>query len=134
MKYEQWKREFIDRPRQTQYNKFKDSVHETIKKEYSIKLNSGQQDKHIIGTNNYIPGRSTLTADPAELIELYAGKGEPIQTNKGTWGGRERFIHSDTIGVYVSPGGLELPTRRGVMHYSKKKGIHIVPGKPKKGD
>jgi hypothetical protein len=33
-----------------------------------VRLHDGQQDKHIEGTNNYIPSRSTLTADPRALL------------------------------------------------------------------
>src|SRR2546423_15596087 len=37
-------------------------------------INSGRQDKHIPGTNNYRPGRSTLTAAP-ERTAAKAGTG-----------------------------------------------------------
>ena len=42
-------------------------------------INQGKQDKHIIGSNNYIDGKSYLTISKKkaqELINQYAGKGQ----------------------------------------------------------
>ena len=48
-----------------------------------ITINKGQQDKHIPGTNNYIKGRSILTANPDELIKNYTGKGDSVRGVSG---------------------------------------------------
>lgn len=114
------------------YNEFREKVHKQIREEYSLTVNEGLQNKHIVGTNNYDPTRSTLTADPKELIALYAGKSNPIMPKSRIWNERERFTHTSEIGIWRDLyTGESLPTNNGQFHYSKKRGIHIVPTKPK---
>lgn len=133
MTYKEWYDKTFTKPAEMRYNIFKDSVHAQIGKDYPLPVNSGQQGKHIVGSANFDPKRSTLTADPEKLIELYAGKGEPIQTKAGKWNQRERFVHSSEIGIYRDLAGNEQPTTVGIIHYTKKKGAHVVPAKPLKG-
>ena len=130
MTYADWKAKYVDAPKIKAYNKVKELAQAQIHADYAIKLNKGQQDKHIPGTNNYEEGRSILTADPLELIRLYAGKGHFFQKRNGEWNGRTWFEHSGVIGIYKTPNGVSVETTKGVMHYSKKNGIHIVPSKP----
>jgi Bacterial toxin 50 len=53
--------------------------------------NFGKQGKHIPGDNNFIPGRSELTADPAELVKS-AGSGVPVNSVvPGSPGFKERI-------------------------------------------
>ena len=118
----------LDRLIEEEYNIFKKQVHEEIINNYPLVVHQGQQDKHIIGTNNYIEGRSILTADAQTLIDLYAGKSEPKRTNSGVWNNKETFTHTDNIGFSVNKSG-QTPTNVGTIHYSKK-GVHIVPAKP----
>ncbi len=129
MKYSEWKDKYVDKPKEQRYNEFKEATYNEIKKDYPLTVNKGQQDKHIIGTNNYIEGRSTLEANPQSLIDLYAGKANPIQARNGEWSKRERFIHTDYIGECVLQNGDIIKTKSGIIHYSKK-GLHIVPAKP----
>ena len=89
----------------------------------------GKQGKHIVGHNNYIPGRSILTADANQLANS-AGTGQQVGgTPVGLAGSKERVDFGQVIGNYVSPNGQMLPTTKGIIHYSSS-GIHIVPARP----
>ncbi len=91
------------------------------------KLHVGRQGKHIIGHNNYTPGKSilTLTMEEAQqLIREFAGKGTRMRPN------RERVDFGGIIGYYMNPKtGEMIPTTWGIIHYSKD-GAHIVPAQP----
>lgn len=131
MKFTEWKEKYVTKPEETRYNIFKAAVHEEIKKSYPLTVNTGMQNKHIRDTNNFDPTRGELTADPEELIKLYAGKSEPIMPASGVWNQKERFTHTSEIGIWRDKTtGESAPTRKGLLHYSKKRGIHIVPAKP----
>ena len=132
MKYPEWKQKFIVDPKEKEYNDLKEKVHKLIKDEYTVKLNKGMQDKHIRGSSNFDPNRSELTVDPEELIKLYAGKSEIRFSRSGEWNHKEFFEHTDFIGIWKNEDGEEIPTKRGTFHYSRKKGIHIVPANPRK--
>ena len=134
MTYAQWREKFVSRPEEMRYNDFRRTVHAEIQSEYPLTLNAGVQNKHIRGRANFDPSRSELTADPEELIRLYAGKSEPILSKSGIWNQRERFFHDSEIGIWRDKRtGISAPTNAGIFHYSKKKGIHIVPAKPRMG-
>ena len=99
--------------------------------DYPLTLNEGHQTKHIEGSHNFDPARGTLTANPEELIRLYAGKSYPRPTNAGVWNQKEWFEHTSQIGIWRnSLSGDEAVTTKGLLHYSKK-GVHIVPSDPK---
>lgn len=132
MNFQEWYDKTFTKPAEMRYNKFAESVHEELNS-YSTVLNVGMQNKHIEGTDNYDSTRSTLTDDPQKLYDLYSGKGCFLQTNSGVWNNKERFTHTSEIGIYRSPSGREMPTNTGLIHYSRKKGWHIVPAKPQKG-
>lgn len=96
-----------------------------------VKVNSGQQDKHIPGTNNYKReiaygrNKSVLTADPQELLDHYAGTGQKLGTNK------ERVNFGRIIGQYYdTETGKYVDTTNGIIHYDSKGGAHIVPARP----
>ena len=96
----------------------------------NVFINLEKQGRHIENSQYYIEGRSILTTDPEMLMNLYAGKGIPIVVN-GKQINKERFVHSDVIGIWKSlDGKLSLQTTKGVIHHSKKKGLHIVPAEP----
>lgn len=101
-----------------------DSVSKTIE--------SGKQDKHIVGSNNYTNGRSYLTISLEEaqkLVDKYAGTGDIKWTNSGAWASKEVITADKIIGICVDPVTSEkIETRRFTIHYSKK-GVHIVPAK-----
>jgi SPP1 gp7 family putative phage head morphogenesis protein len=114
----------------SQYEAYKADIHSKIGTEYPLTLNKVHQDRHIEGTKTFDPVRSTLTADPVELIELYAGKSNPVDSNSGKWVQKERFTHTEEIGIWRDiDAGVESRTKNGVIHYSKR-GAHVVPGKP----
>ncbi|SEQ92836.1 RHS repeat-associated core domain-containing protein, partial [Treponema bryantii] len=93
----------------------------------SVKLNAGQQGKHIKGHNNYIPGKSVIYGnldDAQELLTKYAGTGQKLNEHK------ERVNFGKIIGVYVNPEtGVNLETSWGIIHTGKN-GAHIVPAIP----
>ena len=93
------------------------------------KVNPEKQGKHIPGNPHYIEGKSIFLGtveDAQKLVNEFAGTGEVVNEHK------ERFDFGRIIGIYVNPETKEeLPTTRGIIHYSKN-GAHIVPGNPKK--
>ena len=107
-----------------------DEIHRLIAEEYSHEIREDRQGRHIPSSPFYIEGKSILTADPNELIRLYAGRSSPQFTLKGAWREREDFQHSSTVGIWKDLDGHEAPTTTGVIHYSKKHGAHIVPDVP----
>lgn len=96
----------------------------------STNIESGKQGKHIVGHNNYIPGRSYLTVSEDQvqnLVNRYAGTGRMQRDGKDKWSHKEIIISDETIGISVDPvTGEEKETNKFVIHYSKK-GVHIVP-------
>lgn len=91
-------------------------------------INEGKQDKHIRGSNNYIPGRSYLTISTEEaqnLINKYAGTGNLEFSDNGKWNKREVITTNNIIGI-VKNKTEEIPTNCFKIHYSKN-GVHIVP-------
>lgn len=104
-----------------------------IRRVFNLKIHQGQQDKHIKGSNNYkqelekgrLKSYLLDNIDPQELVNIYAGTGE-IRRYKGKWIGKQFFEHTDYIG-YVYTDGQWIKTKYFSIHYSKKKGTHIVP-------
>jgi len=131
MTYDAWKKKYVDFPRETEYNIFRDQIHARINGgEFPLHINVMHNGKHVPGSANFDPTRGTLTANIEELIALHAGHGEPIQTAGGKWGMRERFTHHDTIGIWRDQNGNEAPTTIGIIHYTKRRGVHIIPARP----
>ena len=103
---------------------------------YPLKINIGQQNKHISGTNQYKTSlssgqtRSILYGDSNTIQELLinnAGKGVFLTNNK------ERIDFGQVIGKYIDPNTKrEAETTIGIIHYGKN-GAHIVPARPKLG-
>jgi hypothetical protein len=93
-------------------------------------INWGAQEKHFVGHNSFVPGRSELTADPRQLV-TQAGSGQPIgSVPRGQPGFKERVDFGEDIGFYVDPEtGVGVPTTNGIIHYSSR-GVHIVPSRP----
>ncbi len=98
------------------------------KANHSQGIHQGRQGKHIVGHQNYIPGKSIFNGsikDASKLIDSFSGKGVPIGS------GKERVDFGQVIGYYVDQStGTKYPTTMGIIH-SSKDGKHIVPSKPK---
>ncbi len=96
----------------------------------STSIENGKQGKHIVGHNNYIPGRSYLTVSEDEiqrLVNQYAGTGWIQRDGNDRWTHKEIVVTDKEIGVVVNPEtGGETKTKKMVIHYSKN-GVHIVP-------
>ncbi|MBN1089203.1 polymorphic toxin type 50 domain-containing protein [Pantoea sp. 1B4] len=102
-----------------------------------ITINKGQQNKHILGTNEYKTAaassgsqRSILTADPQSLLPQL-GKGQQVgKVEVGLAGSKERIDFGKAIGTFVDKDtGLSVSTTKGIVHYGKD-GAHIVPARP----
>ena len=93
-------------------------------------VNWAAQTKHFLGHDDYIAGRSQLSANPESLTEQ-AGSGDPVNAYRfGAPGFRERIDFSQPIGTHIDPDtGAESTTSKGVVHYSSR-GVHIVPARP----
>lgn len=100
-----------------------------IQNEPAKVIDSGKQGKHILGHNNYIPGRSYLTISEQEaqsLVNRYAGTGELLRDNNGHWKQTELIDAGKQVGIAIKSDGREIPTSNFIIHYSKS-GTHIVP-------
>ena len=94
----------------------------------STVIHMGQQGKHIVGHNNFIPGRSILTANPQDLLDSFH-QGN-IQSSRSISQNKEKVHFNSNIGSCVDKDtGDETPTEWGIIH-SSKKGAHIVPALP----
>ena len=84
------------------------------------------------GSWNYEVGKGKWThRDPDALLNRFAGKGQKITGELGQPGYRERVDFQEIIGHFIEEETkLELPTTKGIIHYSKK-GAHIVPADPR---
>ncbi|QQR72274.1 MAG: hypothetical protein IPJ17_12150 [Holophagales bacterium] len=92
-------------------------------------VNMGKQGKHILGHNNFIEGRSILTADP-EALAARAGTGLPANNvPRGQAGFKERVDFGETIGIFIE-NGVATPTSNGLIIYAADGTIHIVPVRP----
>jgi hypothetical protein len=110
------------------------------------KIEQGQQNKHIIGSNEYKqyqnkfaklgqygPSRLTINLEEVQrLINKHAGKGE-IRIKNGKWDNKEIIRQNEVpVGVVVNNlTGKEAITTNFKIHYGKK-GTHIVPHYPSK--
>ncbi len=105
--------------------KVADDVYDYSK--FPQKIHEGRQGKHIIGHNNYIPGRSITTISNDRLLEL-------MKTKVGTgipYSGREVIDFGEVIGKYVDKRTGEMYyTTVATVHYSQD-GFHIIPAAPK---
>jgi hypothetical protein len=99
---------------------------------FNMDIVSAKQNHHIVGSPEYVEGKSILSANPRELLDKYAGSGK-IMMIKKKWVHKERIYCDEVIGIHKNQNGLASETKVGMIHYSKK-GVHVVPAKePEKG-
>ena len=103
--------------------------------ELPLKLNTGNQNKHIKSSHSYNPAdeksifNGTLE-EAQELVQKYHGKGEFRFTKDGKWTSKEIITLEKEIGVTFNKTTQEWKkTNRLAIHYGKK-GTHIVPIEP----
>jgi RHS repeat-associated protein len=92
-------------------------------------INPGQQGKHIIGHNNYLSGRSILTANPRDLLKQFHANATTVLRQPNA----NRIIveFHKPIGIYVNPTTkTSAITTRGTLNIGKS-GVHIVPSAPR---
>lgn len=103
--------------------------------EISLQVNPEKQRRHIIGSPQYIEGRSYLTvseSEAQEIINRYHGTGKIRITKSGQI--RETIATNHEIGICVPQlEGQVFITYSGTIHYSKT-GTHLVPAKESKGE
>ena len=118
-------------------------IRRRIQNEYSHEMNVGRQNGHYVGTNEYnmyvqkqqrqgLYGPSVVTVTPDELKELfnqYSSTGILKRRKDGTWSEAEIITSSEkVIGYTVNENTNEqIETSCFTIHYSRKKGWHIVP-------
>ena len=103
----------------------------------NLSINTGSQNKHIPGTNEYktasaVTLRSPLEpgVDPQALVNRYAGTGQAANNAPlGQVGSVERIKTSEVIGTYVDKGVVVGPTTNFTIRYGNK-GVHIIPARP----
>jgi len=101
-----------------------------------LQIEIGQQNKHIVGTNEYTQAvrngvkKSILEVEPQVLLSKI-GRGQQVGNIKiGLPGSKERINFNHKIGQYYdNTSGKFIPTTIAIVHYSKR-GIHIVPARP----
>ena len=95
-----------------------------------LAINLEKQARHIKGSDGYIPGRSYVTVDNADLqaiVYRYAGTGEIMRSRKGKFMDRELITVDREVGVSIGIATQEeTPTNRAYIHYSKS-GTHVMP-------
>lgn len=119
-------------------------IRRRIQNEYSHEMNVGRQNGHYVGTNEYnmyvqkqqrqgLYGPSVVTVTPDELKELfnqYSSKGilERFR-DTSAWDEKETITFSDKVIGYTvnTKTGEKIETSCFTIHYSRKKGWHIVP-------
>lgn len=90
-------------------------------------IHEGSQGKHIPGHNNYIAGKSILTADAQKLLDNYhAGNVSSSRVISDT---KVKVDFGEVIGSTKGADGIMTETTSGIIH-SGKNGAHIVPGLP----
>ena len=115
-----------------------EEIRKRIGSDQTLKIiHQGNQNKHILASKGYLPGRSYLYGDlhtAQEIVNRYAGTGEIRLTKKNEnweWNHKEFVELPQDIGVYInSHTGEKFPTNVVSIHYGKK-GTHLVPARRK---
>lgn len=105
--------------------------------ELPLSVKEGDQGKHVRGLNNYDPTRGEVDGGMAAaraLVRRYHGRGEMHAhiDKDGNLSAREVCQAEGRIGVWRDRSGIEAPTDRLTIHYSKR-GAHVVPAAPSEG-
>ncbi len=121
--------------KQESEKKKKAEIRERIRSDETPKqLNSGNQNKHIVGSKGYQEGRSYIYGDLSaaqDIVNQRAGTGEIRLNDHGEWNHKEFVTLDHDISVYINPqSGEHYPTNTVSIHYGKK-GTHIVPARRK---
>lgn len=117
-----------------------ETIRKHIRNNYNLNLNKGKQNKHIAGKNEYNveisknnhPSIIKIDEDEIEnFIKKYAGTGRIYRQKGGL--PREIVIADENIAELIDEKtGKSLGLTNSVtIHYSKEKGVHIVPASRK---
>jgi hypothetical protein len=94
-----------------------------------LKVDMGNQGKHLLDHNNYMDGKSILDADPHTLLKnVQSGNVRSIQIIDGV---KTRIDFGTGIGTFrdINQAGAAFQTTKALMITSKK-GVHFVPSRP----
>lgn len=94
-----------------------------------LKVDMGNQGKHLLEHNNYMNGRSILDADPEALLNHFkSGNVWSVQTINAV---KTRIDFGTGIGTFrdVNLGGAAFQTTKAIM-ITGKNGVHFVPSRP----
>lgn len=84
----------------------------------STTIHSGSQGKHIEGHNNYIEGKSVVTADSQKLLDNYhAGN---VTSSRVINEQKVKVDFGEKIGVHKDMNGTSTETSSGIIHSGKK--------------
>lgn len=111
---------------------FKDQpIREKIKTEYDLSLYpESKWNKHDPTNKNYdgISSQVTITKkETVDLIKKYAGTGTIERNSSGGWRNQETVMTDKVIGKVLDLDNNWVETKAFKIHYSEKKGVHIVP-------
>lgn len=104
---------------------------------YPLKINVGNQNKHIRTSHAYdkMGRKSYLFGDldtAQALVNKYCGTGNLVFSTKNEWTHKEFVETNSDIGIVIDQyNGAEETTNRFSIHYGKN-GTHIVPRKRKR--
>ena len=123
----------VEKPEKSDTIKKKGPVQEAIESgRVSTRVNREKQARHIRDGKAYVKGRSYMydtIEDVQAFIDKYAGTGEAMLTQSGTWKNKERIDADKIIGKRVNPDtGEETETNKAMIIYSKT-GSHAYPRK-----
>ena len=104
---------------------------------YSKEMRKKKQLNHYKDNPGYQEGKSYFTIPIEELEKLVLskmGSGLKKRSSAGKWVEKERLDFDKAVGVWVEKDtDRSIETNSVMVSYSKKKGWHVVPAKPRKG-
>lgn len=130
----EWSKKFVEYYGNDGIIKVSNSIIEQKVNDGSIKLavNKNKQNRHIVGSKDYIDGKSYMYGDIESiqrLVDDLHGTGELVYKPNGEWNNKEKVVADKKIGVNVDiETGDKSETSKATLHYSKT-GTHIVPRK-----
>lgn len=111
---------------------FRDApIRERIQSDYDLSLYPDSKwEKHNPDSSKYdgISSQVTISKkDTLKLIKKYAGTGTIERNNSGGWRNQETVISDVVVGKVLDLDNNWVDTKAFKIHYSEKKGVHIVP-------
>ena len=111
---------------------FRDApIREKIQNDFNLDLYPDSKwNKHDPNSKNYdgVSSQITITRkETVDLIKKYAGTGTIERNNSGGWRNQETIVSDVVVGKVLDLDNKWVDTKAFKIHYSEKKGVHIVP-------